>query len=306
MRRFHSYGPVEAQAHYCVDRKALVGSCVAQLIGTPEEGGGHYFTIWAPRQTGKTWLMRQAMAAVGRGRPDEFLVGMMSMQGVFMEDDDPPEEFLRRVPQLMSLAFDADVDVPADWEGMKDLFRADAALFDRPVIRLVDEFDNLPQGVIDRLVAMFRDIDQSRQRHCLHAFALIGVRAVMGAESRRGSPFNIQRSIHVPNLTQAEVTEMFDQYRYESGQVVEVAVVDEVFRVTRGQPGLVGWFGELLTEKYNPGREQALDEKVWRRVYQNALHVEPNNTVLAARGNRLALLHCARVPDRKRKGRFCT
>lgn len=25
----------------------------------------------------------------------------------------------------MSLAFDADVDVPADWEGMKDLFRAD-------------------------------------------------------------------------------------------------------------------------------------------------------------------------------------
>ena len=67
---------------------------------------------------------------------------------------DPPEEFLRRVPQLMSLAFDADVDVPADWEGMKELFRADAAPFDRPVILLVDEFDNLPQGVIDRLVAL--------------------------------------------------------------------------------------------------------------------------------------------------------
>lgn len=148
------------------------------------------------------------------------------------------------------------------------------------MILLVDEFDNLPQGVIDRLVAMFRDIYQSRQRHCLHGLALIGVRAVMGVESRRGSPFNIQRSIHVPNLTHAEVTEMFDPYRYESGQVVEVAVVDEVFRVTRGQPGLVGWFGELLTEKYNPGREQALDEKVWRRVYQNALHVEPDNTVL--------------------------
>jgi hypothetical protein len=127
---------------------------------------------------------------------------------------------------------------------------------------------------------MFRDIYLDRERHGLHGLALIGVRAVMGVESRRGSPFNIQRSIHIPNLTQAEVTEMFDQYRSESGQAVEVAVVDEVFRVTRGQPGLVGWFGELLTEKYNPGREQALDEKVWRRVYQKALHVEPNNTVL--------------------------
>jgi hypothetical protein len=197
-----------------------------------------------------------------------------------MEDDDPPDEFLRRVPDLMHLAFDADVDRPADWEWLKRLFRADGGLFDRPAILMIDEFDHLPQGVIDRLVSMFRDIYLDREHHCLHALALIGVRAVMGVESRRGSPFNIQRSIHVPNLTHAEVTEMFDQYRSESGQTVAVEVVDEVYRVTRGQPGLVGWFGELLTEKYNPGRDQALDMRVWREVYQWALHVEPNNTVL--------------------------
>ncbi len=58
MRHFSSYGPVDCQEHFCVPRQALVAKGVEQLIGQPEKGG-HYFTIWAPRQTGKTWLMRQ-------------------------------------------------------------------------------------------------------------------------------------------------------------------------------------------------------------------------------------------------------
>ncbi len=55
MRRFHSYGPVDCRHHFCVDRTELIEKCAGQLAGIPEEGG-HYFTIWGPRQTGKTWL----------------------------------------------------------------------------------------------------------------------------------------------------------------------------------------------------------------------------------------------------------
>ena len=57
MRRFHSYGPVNSKVHFCVERNDLVEQCMNQLLGKAEEGG-HYFTIWAPRQTGKTWLIR--------------------------------------------------------------------------------------------------------------------------------------------------------------------------------------------------------------------------------------------------------
>jgi hypothetical protein len=35
--------------------------------------------------------------------------------------------------------------------------------------------------------------------------ALIGVRAVLGVENVKGSPFNVQRSVHIPNLTHDEV-----------------------------------------------------------------------------------------------------
>lgn len=61
----------------------------------------------------------------------------------------------------------------------------------------------------------------SRETNWLHGLALLGVRAVLGIESRRGSPFNVQRSLHVPNLTSDEVRGMYRQYQEESGQPIE-------------------------------------------------------------------------------------
>ncbi|MBF0227881.1 MAG: hypothetical protein HQK76_20735, partial [Desulfobacterales bacterium] len=50
MRKFNSYGPVDSSEHFCVKRTELIQQCVTQMIGNIDKGG-HYFTIWAPRQT---------------------------------------------------------------------------------------------------------------------------------------------------------------------------------------------------------------------------------------------------------------
>jgi len=47
--------------HYYVPRKELVENACTQLRGENPDKGGHYITIWAPRQTGKTWTMQQVM-----------------------------------------------------------------------------------------------------------------------------------------------------------------------------------------------------------------------------------------------------
>ena len=282
MRTFSSYGPVNSKAHFCVERHDLVDSCVEQLLGLSDEESGHYFTIWAPRQTGKTWLMRQAKQQIETRYGDQFVVGSTSMQGVVMEDDDPVEQFLREVPLLLSEAFRVELEAPpSDWTEFRMLFRRDRGIFDKPVILFLDEFDTLPRAVIDRLVGLFRDMYLKRDAYLLHALALIGVRAVLGVESQRGSPFNIQRSLQVPSFSEEEVVELYRQYQEESGQAVEPAVVAEVYRVTRGQPGLVCWFGELLTKnEVNPGRDRPIDLAVWQNAYRRALHREWNNTVL--------------------------
>ena len=47
-----------------------------------------------------------------------------------------------------------------------------------------------------------------------------------------------------------------------------------------GQERVASWFGELLTEKYNPGRAELITPAVFRQVYGMAVHAEWNNTVL--------------------------
>jgi len=278
MRSFHSYGPVNSKYHFCVERKTLVDRCASFLMGEEDEGG-HYFTIWAPRQTGKTWLMREVKKRIEEEYKDRFVLGTMSMQGVIM-DDAPVEDFLRHVPRLFRETFKLEPLKPEAWEGLTDIFSLDKGIFDRPVILFIDEFDSLPPKVIDRLVTLFRDMYLKRDSYLLHGLALIGVRAVLGVESERGSPFNIQRFLHVPNFTGKEVDDLFGQYVKESGQEIAPDVLAGVYDTTRGQPGLVGWFGELLTEKYNPGNNRVIDMATWEEVYDAACHIEWNNTIL--------------------------
>src|SRR6056297_1961731 len=99
MRRFYSYGPVDCEEHFCVPRKGLVQECLEQMIGNPDKGG-HYFTIWAPRQTGKTWLMHQVKSRIEAEYKDKFIVGHMSMQGTVIDDKEYSDAFLSWVPRL--------------------------------------------------------------------------------------------------------------------------------------------------------------------------------------------------------------
>ncbi len=281
MRRFHSYGPVDKDIHFCVPREKLVKSCLDHIIGEPGKGG-HYFTIWAPRQTGKTWLMRQAKQRIEELYPDCFTIGTMSMQGIGFQKDDPHTQaaFLTKTPLLFLDAFEKEIAAPGGIDEWAILFHRKKGIFQKPVILLIDEFDSLPAEVIDQMVTMFRNVYLSGENYRLHGLALIGVKAVLGVDSLRGSPFNIQRSLHVENFLREEVADLFDQYRRESGQVVDADVVQNVFDATNGQPGLVGWFGELLTEKYNPGPDKPIAMDVWKYVFQAALSMEWNNTIL--------------------------
>jgi len=280
MRRFHSYGPVNEKSHFMVKREKLVNHCLENMIGDHKDDG-HYFTLWAPRQTGKTWLIGQVKKEIESKYPDKYTIGVMSVQGVIIKDNSPGEIFLEKVPLLLWESFEIDIVKPPEtWEDFKSLFSREKGIFDRPLILFIDEFDSLPPNIIDRLVTLFRDMYLKRESYLLHGLALIGVRAVLGVESERGSPFNIQRSLHVSNFTRVEVKDLFNQYQEESGQKTDPEVVANVYETTRGQPGLVCWFGELLTEKYNPGHDKPIEMQIWKRVYRRACNVEWNNTVL--------------------------
>ena len=70
---------MDCEEHFFVERESLIENCTNQLIGNPSKGG-HYFTIWAPRQTGKTWIIRQCAEIIKSTYKDSFIVADLSMQ----------------------------------------------------------------------------------------------------------------------------------------------------------------------------------------------------------------------------------
>ncbi|MDM8530769.1 AAA-like domain-containing protein [Anaerolineales bacterium HSG25] len=283
MRRFSSYGPVNPASHYHVPREGLIERGLTQLIGENSDEGGHYITVWGPRQTGKTWVMQQVLWRLQAD--DRFDVVKVNLQIVGQDFVKTIQYIIEKIAHRLKISLPLSEDI----EQFEKLFTPD--YLDKPLILILDEFDNLSEDVIGQLVRVFRNIYVARGEqlnlpseewdYLLHGVALIGVRAVLGVENPRGSPFNVQRSMHIPNLTEDEVTGMFNWYQKETGQLIEPDVVKRLFYETRGQPGLTCWFGELLTEKeeYNKRRDKPIVMAQFDLVYRKATNVLPNNNI---------------------------
>ncbi|MFZ4661329.1 MAG: hypothetical protein ACOYNY_30240 [Caldilineaceae bacterium] len=284
MRKFSSYGPVDTDLHYYVPRTVLVEQICQQVCGENPDKGGHYITVWAPRQSGKTWLLQQVAQQLHDA--DQFEVAILTMQSA--KSAEKPENALQVLVTGLRAWFERP-DLPAitTWQELPTLFTA--PYFKKPLILILDEFDALAPAFINAFANEFRSIHTQRQNehhklsheksYLLHGLALIGVRSVLGVENVSGSPFNVQRSIHVPNLTHAEVEAMLRWYETESGQPVEQAVIDRLYAETRGQPGLVGWFGELLTETYNRHNTGIIVQD-FEVTLSASLNLLPNNNIL--------------------------
>ncbi|MEM7125609.1 MAG: AAA-like domain-containing protein [Chloroflexota bacterium] len=262
MRRFSSYGPIDTELQYYVPRQALIQSGCSYLLGDDPQKGGNYITVWAPRQSGKTWIMQQVRLRLSQN--DAFEVGIINLQSA--RNADTEAEVLDILVARLASWFQRDFPDVDSWQHLSKLFTTD--YFSKPIILIIDEFDALGEDFIRSCVTEFRSMYISRQNEperltgekgsLLHGLALIGVRSVLGVDNQSGSPFNIQRSLYIPNLTHEEVSQMFRWYERESSQSIAQDVIDTIFFETRGQPGLVGWFGELLTETYNHDREQPI------------------------------------------------
>ena len=284
MRRFCSYGPIDTDLHYYVPREGLIRQALDQLRGERPDRGGHYITVWAPRQAGKTWVMQQVLWRLEED--DRFDVLKLNLE--YLKQATDPNRVLHRIAQEIIETLQLPSVRVTCADEFYDVFRR--GVLRKPLILIMDEFDALSQEAINGVVGVFRNIyikrrDQgnrptAERDYLLHGVALVGVRAVLGVESVTGSPFNVQRSVRIPNLTAEEVNLMYRWYEEESGQRVEQEVIERVYYETRGQPGLVSWLGELLTETYNPGIEESLDGKVFRRAYSAAINLLPNANIL--------------------------
>ncbi len=285
MRKFSSYGPIDRKLHYYAPRQALIDDAIQQLKGDNPNQGGHYITVWAPRQTGKTWIMREVFLTLAAETDFDVVILSLQFLSEVTDSNRVAQLIARKLIKELNLENAITIDSLDDFD---QLFERETLT--KPLILILDEFDALDETVIAGLVAVFRHIYNTRQNqvhkstaeksYLLHSMALIGVRAVLGVENVKGSPFNVQRSVHIPNLTNDEVVALFDGYQREREQQIEPEVVERIWYEFQGQPGLTCWFGELLTETYNQATQKPILHANFENVYAAALNLLPNNHIL--------------------------
>lgn len=254
MRRFNTTGPCDPTLHYYVPREELLQQTLKQIEGEGCDGitkRGRYFTLYAPRQTGKTTFVE----AIGRRLGEEYLFLVLSFEGMI---DVTEEEFC----QLLAFRLNAKlslcgIDLPekGPWRiaELPRFFQIMRQITRRRLVLAIDEFDSLTGDYVGKILHVFREIYSDRGTlYNLHSLILIGVRNLTEIYLEHASPFNIADEIRLEPFTRTEVFDLIGQYEKETRQTFSPAVKDKIYTETNGQPGLVNELCQLLVERFNP------------------------------------------------------
>jgi hypothetical protein len=270
-RIFNTAGPCLPGEHYLLPAGQRLKQ-VRSLIDSKA-----YFVIHAPRQTGKTTLLKGLSAELNA--EERYAAINVSLESFTEPDVD------RMLPQMLRALEEAarfqlgESSWPPERAGfvqepslaLRLYLAAWTARLDRPLVVLLDEVDSLPPPVLLSVLRQLRDGHNARPAPFPQSVALCGLRDLRDyrlqvrpdGESRgRASPFNIKvRSLALRNFTAAEVAELLGQHTEDTGQVFTAEAAAEVFHQSQGQPWLVNALAAQLTTSYDalvPDRSQAV------------------------------------------------
>ncbi len=246
-RYFNTSGPNIPAQHYTLPRLELVKAGIKKVENE------RYFTIWAPRQTGKsTYFRLLADVLTEQG----YYVVHVNVEGKI----DSTESFL--CDYLCEDVF-TQINISLKSDNISDFFRQITHL-DKKTVFIIDEIEQVNPEIFNKFLHTIRAYYHHRGTHNLKSVILVGVSNITGIIQNNASPFNIAENFDIPYFTEQEVFELYEQHETESGQIFNEDVKKQVTHITAGQPGLINGFALQLTEK-NP-EKAALDYKDYLKV----------------------------------------
>jgi AAA-like domain len=237
MRSFNTSGPNFPAEHYTLERKALVAK------GMDFVRKNRYFTIWAPRQTGKSTYFR-------------LLIKDLKQEGyavVHFNLENYKDATNKDILELISEEFNTVLGSSLDPQSLNALERQIRKIRSPKTVLIVDEVEGLNPEIFGQFLHTIRNLYHSREVHGLKCVVLVGVSNIVGVVSDNASPFNIADNLPIPYFTAEEVNELLAQHARETGQVFAPKVVNKIFEISAGQPGLVNGFAYQLVAR-NPDK----------------------------------------------------
>ena len=284
MRCFETRGPVYPEDNYVVARTEELAGFIDRIEK------GRYIGLFAPRQTGKTTFFRNALdvlphatyypirldfQAYSNLEPDAFY------KYFYMDLRKAIENvFQGRIGQLTEglTQFLDDTEI-TDHVSMRVFFEhITSFLEDRKVVLIIDEFDGIPQAVLNDFLYSLRQIYLSDRIRCPHSVGIVGIKSISQLNYDRSiSPFNIQDEFQLPNFTLEQVRELFAQYTDEVDQNLSSEVIENLYKQTAGQPFLVNRFAQILTEELDIPKTETINLNHFAKAHAQLLEEDNVN-----------------------------
>jgi hypothetical protein len=234
MRTFNTSGPNILAQHYTLPRFELIEK------GKKLVSNSRYFTIWAPRQTGKSTYFRLLADAL---REDGYLVCKIGFENYLCINF---SSFMERLVLSLEQAWDMDFKNL----DLSQVFHKIEQVKDKKLVLIIDEVEGINPEYFGQFLHTIRNTYHTRETHGLKSVIFVGVSNITGVVQDNASPFNISDSLPIEYFTKQEVIDLLAQHEDEVGQLFELEVKEKIYAITAGQPGLVNGFAARLVEQF--------------------------------------------------------
>ena len=243
-RYFNTSGPNIPKEHYTLDRLDLIAK------GKDLVYKSRYFTIWAPRQTGKSTYFRFLARELEK---EGYKVAHINFENY---KNAKIESFLNKFIGEINEFWHTDFQK----NDISGIFYQLEKIKDKKFVLIIDEVEGINADYLNDFLHAIRSVYHSRENHCLKSVILVGVSNITGIIQDNASPFNIADELDVPYFTNEETKELLEQHEAETGQLFDEKVKEKISEITANQPGLVNGFAKRLVDTNpNKGRIEYTD-----------------------------------------------
>ena len=265
-RFFEKSGIVDPSASYYVQLENVTNMDNQNLKTMVDRG--RYFSIFAPRQSGKTTFLEGFCLELEKD--STYVPIILSFQRYKSLDKQTfyqqiqkelYKQLTNRLTSVDCHSLDAAVSYLDSHQltshiSLGELFEELSQLLElKKIVIFIDEFDGIPENELENFLTTLRELYQKykkRQDKALYSVGLVGIRNITKLIVGGVSPFNIADQVKLPPFSLKNVGDLYAQYSEETNQPFTDEAVKMVYTETAGQPWLVNRLATILTIDVKP------------------------------------------------------
>ncbi len=251
---------------------------------------GRYFSIFAPRQSGKTTFFEGF--CLNLEKDPTYVPLLLSFQRYRNLDKEKFYQLIQKdlysqlvnrlsavdCPKLNAVRTCLDSHKLTDHITFSELFEELNRIIElKKIFIFIDEFDGIPLIELENFLTTLRDLYQrykKRTDKALYSVGLVGIRNITKLIVGGVSPFNIADQVKLPPFSLRNVRDLYAQYTEETNQPFTEEAVKKAYEETAGQPWLVNRLGTILTVNIKPETTDPITKEDVERAVDILLYEE--------------------------------